>query len=253
MEGVFQVQEIKVKNRTKLALAVISSLVVFHAPAYASPAVLVNQGYESGLDGWTSSGDVTATSESSVVTGAGGWIIAASQSQMAQLNSNFIDVQSLDTFFGLQAGAIDEAVIGNVTNGAGIQQSFTGLAGETITQYWDFVSRDYTGFNDSAFAVINGAVTVLASIESGGTEVGSYGHTGWQSFNYTLPTDGTYTLGFGVVNTEDTILDGALFLDNQPGDARLIAVIPEPETYAMLIAGLALLGFVAKRKNSFTA
>ena len=241
------------KNQITLASAIISSVVVFHTPAYASPAVLANQGYESGLDGWTSSGDVNATSESSVVTGAGGWIIASSQSQMAQLNSGSTDAQDLDTFFGLQAGAIDGAVVGEVTNGAGIQQSFTGLAGETVTQYWDFVSRDYTGFNDSAFVVVNGAVTVLASIENGGIVVGSYGHTGWQSFNYTLPTNGTYTLGFGVVNTADTILDGALFLDNQPGDTRPISVIPEPETYAMLIAGLALLGFVAKRKSSFTA
>lgn len=241
------------KNRMALALTIISSVVVFHAPAYASPAALANQAYESGLDGWTSSGDVTATSESAVTTGAGGWIIAAHQSQMAQLNSGSTDAQSLDTFFGLQAGALEAAVF-DVTNGAGIQQTFTGLAGETVTQYWDFVSRDYTGFNDSAFVVVNGAVTVLASIENGGIEVGSYGHTGWQSFTYTLPTNGTYTLGFGVVNTKDTILDGALFLDNQPGDTRpIISAIPEPETYALLIAGLALLGFVAKRKRSFAA
>jgi PEP-CTERM motif len=243
-------------NETRLGLAAVSAFAVFCTSANAAPAVLVNQGYESGLAGWTSSGDVTATSDSSVINNNGEWIIAPYQTQMAQLNSNSIDAPDLDTFFGLDAGtidAIDAAVGGDVANGAGIQQSFTGLSGETVTQFWDYVARDYAPYNDPAFVVINGQVTTLASIHNGGIEVGDFGHSGWQSFSYTLPADGTYTIGFGVVNTLDTVLDGALFLDNQAGDARLIPAIPEPETYAMLVAGLGLLGFMAKRKNLLSA
>jgi hypothetical protein len=49
----------------------------------------------------------------------------------------------------------------------------------------------------------------LHSVENGGIEVGDYGHTGWQSFSYSLSADGTYTVGFRVVNMQDTAL--ALF------------------------------------------
>lgn len=243
-------KESNMKNKI-LALAVVTASAGFCTSAMAAPAQLANQGYEAGLEGWISSGDVTATSESTVATGPGDWIITPHQTQMAQLNSNSTEVQELDTFFGLNAGTIDAALTGDVTNGAGIKQSFTGLAGDTLTQYWDFVARDYIPFNDSAFVVINGQVTVLASIENGGIEVGDYGYTGWQSFSYTLPADGTYTVGFGVVNMQDTALDGVLFLDNQAGDARFVpaSTIPEPEAYAMLLAGLAFISVMTKRKS----
>jgi hypothetical protein len=231
-----------------LVLTVVTASAVFCTSANAAPVALANQGYESGLESWNSSGDVTATSESTVTTAAGGWIIASYQSQMAQLNTSFTDVQDLDTFFGLNAGTIGAAIAG-VTVGSGTQQSFTGFAGDTVTQYWDFVSPDYAPYNDSAFAVVNGQVTVLASIENGGIEVGDYGHTGWQSFSYTLPADGTYTVGFGVVNVADMAVDSMLFLDNQPGDARAISAVPEPGTYAMLFAGLALIGGMVSRKG----
>lgn len=243
-------KESNMKNKA-LVLAVVAASAGFCTSVMAAPAQLANQGYEAGLEGWISSGDVTATSESTVNAGPRDWIITPHQTQMAQLNSNSIEVQGLDTFFGLNAGTIDSALTGDVTNGAGIKQSFTGLAGDTLTQYWDFVSRDYIPFNDSAFVVINGQVTVLASVENGGIEVGDYGHTGWQSFSYTLPADGAYTLGFGVVNIQDTSFDSVLFLDNQAGGARFVpaSTIPEPETYAMLLAGLALIGVMAKRKS----
>lgn len=48
---------------------------------------------------------------------------------------------------------------------------------------------------------------------------------------------------------------GAIRLEDHPTStinmlgAHIIPVVPEPETYAMLLAGLGLLGFVARRKN----
>ncbi|MDN5753415.1 MAG: PEP-CTERM sorting domain-containing protein [Nitrosospira sp.] len=246
------------KNETRLGLAVASILAVFCTGANAAPVVLANQGFESGLTGWTSTGSVAAAGETSVVTSGSDWIIAPYQTQMAYLDGSGAFASGLDNFFGLSAGTIDAAVAGDdiVTNGAGIQQSFTGHAGETVTQFWDFVARDSAIYsNDSAFVVVNGQVTVLASIQDGGIAVGSYGNSDWQSFSYTLPADGAYTLGFGVVNTGDFVARGALFLDNQAAgfvpDAQSASTVPEPETVTLLLAGLGLLGFMTKRKNSF--
>jgi hypothetical protein len=241
-------KESNMKNKI-LVLAVVTASAVFCTSAMAAPAHLANQGHEAGLEGWISSGDVTATSESIVATDIRGWAITSHQTQMAQLNSNSTHPQGLEIFFGLNIGTLGTVLVGDMTHGAGIKQSFTGLAGDTLTQYWDFVSRGYTSFNDSAFVVVNGQVTVLASVENGGIEVGDYGHTGWQSFSYTLPAEGTYTVGFGVVNMQDTALDSVLFLDNQAGGDRALPVIPEPGTYAMLLAGLALISVMTKRKS----
>lgn len=244
------------KNETRLGLALASIVAAFCTGANAAPVVLANQGFESVLTGWTLSGSVVAAGEMSVVTSGSDWIIAPYQTQMAYLDGRGSFVSGLDVFFGLSAGTIDAAVAGKVFNGAGIQQSFTGHAGETVTQFWDFVARDdISHSNDSAFVVVNGQVTVLASIQDGGIEVGSYGNSDWQSFSYILPADGAYALGFGVVNTGDFSTSGALFLDNQAGrlsaDAQSASTVPEPETVTLLLAGLGLLGFMTKRKNSF--
>jgi hypothetical protein len=42
------------------------------------------------------------------------------------------------------------------------------------------------------------------------------------------------------------------YYDNQGGITVSIAAVPEPETYAMLLAGLGLLGFAARRKQHQT-
>lgn len=250
-------KETKLKNETKLGLAVASIFAMFCTAAGAAPVALVNQGYESlGLAGWTFTngiGNVAATAETSIVAGGNEWVITPYETQMAQLNSSGTSISNLDAFFGLSADTINAAVVGDAINGAGIKQSFAGLSGDTVTQFWDFVARDSSTFlaNDSAFVVVNGQVTVLASIQDGGIEVGSYGHSDWQSFTYTLPADGTYTLGFGVVNTRDRVAPAALFLDNQLVSSvpDPVSSVPEPATYTMLIAGLGLLGFMAKRKS----
>ncbi|MGQ9916246.1 MAG: PEP-CTERM sorting domain-containing protein, partial [Bryobacteraceae bacterium] len=81
-----------------------------------------------------------------------------------------------------------------------------------------------------------------------GIEVGDYGATGWHAFNYILPADGTYRLGFGVVNTYDGIVPGYLMLDNGPGTlSGLGGQIPEPATFALLGAGLLALGVLRRR------
>jgi hypothetical protein len=37
---------------------------------------------------------------------------------------------------------------------------------------------------------------------------------------------------------------------NNHGQVVVVGTIPEPETYAMLLAGLGLLGFIARRRKS---
>ena len=82
------------------------------------------------------------------------------------------------------------------------------------------------------------------------------GNTGWIAMTYTIPTAGTYTLQFGVVNVGDTLYDSGLAfagltLDGDPiGDPvepTDPGVIPEPAS--MLLVGSGLLGLLAKERR----
>ena len=45
-------------------------------------------------------------------------------------------------------------------------------------------------------------------------------------------------------------LKGDLTIDSLGGHLEITTAVPEPETYAMLLAGLGLLGFLAHRRKS---
>lgn len=213
--------------RRMLAAVLMLGVGIFFASA--APIVLTNHGFEEGdLTGWASTGNVTVSGPTSVVTFDGTvWDISPAGNFMAAMNSNGATAASLDGFFGLPAGTLQSLnTTGTLTNGSAIYQDFFGNAGDTVTMYWDYVARDYVPFNDPAFAVVTSPtgtfVQTLASIYSGGLEVGTSGHSTWQEFSFTLTDTGTHRIGFAVTNDRDTILDSALFLDSEPGGSSAV-------------------------------
>lgn len=59
-----------------------------------------------------------------------------------------------------------------------------------------------------------------------------------------LASGGTYQLRFGQVNNQDYLLQG---IDNV---SLNVTPVPEADTYAMLLAGLGLVGYAARRRQS---
>lgn len=64
---------------------------------------------------------------------------------------------------------------------------------------------------------------------------------------------------FGAMSMKDALMGGLAYLNvhtvaNPSGAVRgqllLVSVVPEPSTYALLLAGLGAVGFVARRRNS---
>ena len=85
------------------------------------------------------------------------------------------------------------------------------------------------------------------SVNWGGSLIGQVNNSlngGWQTQTYSLIGDGSaMKLNFSAIGVSDSL---GTSLDN----VSLITAVPEPETYAMLLAGMALVGVAARRRKA---
>ena len=118
-----------------------------------------------------------------------------------------------------------------------MSQLLTGAAGLYELSFW-YSARPGTGTtNDLSFSfdgIANG--TVLTGIGNAGSN-----HS-WQHFSQIVNFDGNGLLTFSAVGISDSY-GGSLDM------VSFTSAVPEPETYAMLLAVLGLLGFMARRRK----
>ena len=133
-------------------------------------------------------------------------------------------------------------------NGSAIYYSNVSVReGDILCIAINFVANDDIPFDDFAFfSASSGSgddrfsiVEMLARIdESQPGGVGGFASSGYHTFSYKFAEEGSYTLGFGVVNVGDGTGDSALLLDSAP----------EPSSW--LLAGSAILGvFLLRRRG----
>lgn len=215
-----------------------------------------NAGFESGtLSGWTSSGgDVTVSTGVNNVSYGGGktWTVKPYGTYMAQLYpSGAVQFNAATTALGLSSAentAIRNYLTYQSQNGGGgnptptnaswIKKEVTLQAGTTYTFSWNYLSTDYTPFNDGSMMTLthttnSGVVATLNNSQqryallgftnpgTGNYATGSYGSTGWQLATITVPETGTYVLGFTTFNLGDTALSPILFIDEMQGSTTL--------------------------------
>ena len=141
--------------------------------------------------------------------------------------------------------------------GSAIKQTFTGRAGQTLSFAWNFLTNESVGssanseFNDFAFATLTNnsqnsffrLADTSTNFLANGSNTSFFEETGFKTFSYTLPTDGEYTLGFGVVDVgEPTVISG-LLLDK-------VQAVPETSsTVGLLFLGTVGAVSVLKRRQ----
>ena len=216
-----------------------------------SNAFAQGTGFESGnLSGWTTSGgDVgISTGLNNANFGGSTWTVKPYGTYMGQLYPNgSVTFDSTTAALGLSSTdntAVKSYLTQQANNGGGgdptptnsawIKRTVTLEAGTTYKYAWNYLSTDYTPYNDGSMITLvhstNGTITPtinnlqkkygLLGFTNPGTgeyATGSYGSTGWQQVVFTVPVTGNYVLGFATFNLGDTALSPMLFIDELQG------------------------------------
>ncbi|MUG96085.1 hypothetical protein F7734_28585 [Scytonema sp. UIC 10036] len=192
------------------------SLKSFTLPEPSVNPTIINGSFESSdFTGWTIIG---STSIQTSAFGSGP-IERTSQALLSTAGATFSD-KILETFLELKAGSLDNIGNGDVIQGSAIRQTFTANAGDILTFNWNFFTNEGAQvfpFNDFSFVSISSLselVDVMFSSSVTSLTTQFFEETGFQTFSFTIPIGGTYTLGLGVVDVGDNTIDSGLLVDN---------------------------------------
>lgn len=237
------------KTRALVRALVTAGVAVLCAPASAASLF---DGFDSGLNGWQTAGDVD---------NAGGFV-ALTTSALTEEDDyplpagifNFSGVAAveagtadgLEVRLGLAPGALDTGD-SYAYEGSALWRDVTVSAGDTLRFDWLFAtSEPYVDpLPDYAFLLVGDQIVRIAD-ESDAPFPPSTPfrrESNLSSFEYVFMQSGTVRLGFGVVDMGDFTATSALAIDNLS-----ITPVPEPATWALLLGGLGMVAASARRR-----
>lgn len=188
-------------------------------PSTASAATLVNNGFESGLTGWS-----------------------AAPGALVSVVSTFSNPGTPSTYNPMEGNSFALLRAGTDGEATGLTQFFSMSAGETIKFAVAFAGGDYHPFDDSGFLSIfsfqDNTGTTLFSESIG--SVGDYENTPWTFVSFTASVSGLYSVNASIQNNLDSLNPSYLLID----------AVPEPSTWLMMLFGFGAVGFAMRRKQN---
>jgi hypothetical protein len=227
--------------------------------AMAQSTTFTNGNFATGtFAGWTTLGDVSLVgSQKRAALTTASVAYEDDHPNPAGFNNNS-GTAAVDFAFAPDLAGVDfaklDAINGTTYEGSAIRQNFIATAGDTLTIHfdWAFLSAD-TDFADFGFLAINDTVvkivdtnsTPLASSFNG--VFGDLNDVTWSwtgvDFTYTANSTGAVSLVIGVADVNDYNGTSELRVDN-----ITVSAVPEPEAYALALAGLLVAGSLARRR-----
>ncbi|MEL7038204.1 MAG: Ig-like domain-containing protein [Cyanobacteria bacterium J06592_8] len=174
----------------------------------------LNGSFETGdLRGWQSIGDTFITTEEFGIRPNNGNFHTVLTNRFGSVNT-----QELENFLNLTPGRLDR-ITGSI-EGSAIQQTVTATAGTQLSFNWQFLTNELLSSNDIGFVSVKSEMqeeifileNISPNLSLSPTPYGFESLSG--NYTFTFPTSGTYTVGIGVVDVSDQILDSALLIDN---------------------------------------
>lgn len=212
--------------------------------ALANGTTFVNGSFNDGLNGWSTLGDVSVqpyqggANQRAVLTTAALDGDPFGDEFLNLSDVSAVDVNAFTAFADINVPDLD--INGVAYEGSMIKQDVNVLAGDRLSlNFWfGLVSQesDVAGFEDLAFVAVNGQVVEVVSL----TDAPRVG-----LFSYEFLTGGLATIAFGVVDINDFYGVSEFRIDN-----ITVSAVPEPETIAMLLAGLGLVGAAVRRRQA---
>ncbi len=166
-----------------------------------------NGGFETGdFTAWRTIGDTSIeTAEFGVIPTQGDF-----QALLTTGTGSLKDT-TLENFLGLNPGDIDSIGDGDATEGSALRKTITVEAGDVLSFDFNFLTNERTPtlFNDFAFvSIVPNSLSELADTNSLFEEID------YDNFTFVFSEAGTYTVGIGVVDLQDTATDSSLLVDD---------------------------------------
>ena len=178
------------------------------------------------LHTWTAAGDVAVDSAST-----------------ARLTTAYLDEAPVSTGAALLFDALESALLlpagslaADTIEGSGLQLSFAAVAGTTLQFDWRLSTVDFDPAQaDRAFVLIDGNVLAALGTVAASTVSGHFSHT--------FSSAGTHALAIVVMDVAAADRVSTLALSNLH-----VSAVPEPGSWALLLAGLGVVGVAGLRR-----